>query len=213
MSLISQAQLEAICPRLKNAEVWIPALNAAMEGAYIDTPARIARFIAQAAHESDGFTALEENLNYGPAALIKTFPAYFTAAEASVYGYRPEKIANRVYGGRMGNGPEHTGHGYLYRARGFGVTGRDNYRRCSIAICGDADTLLINPELLSEPDYACMSFAWYWGEHNLNELADRHDFEGISDVISIGHVTKKQGDSNGFASRLAYLKRATEVFA
>lgn len=214
MSLISQAQLEAICPRLKNAGIWVPPLNAAMEGAYIDTPVRIARFLAQAAHESDGFTALEENLSYGPAALIKTFPAHFTAAEAQVYGYRPEKIANRVYANRMGNGEEGAGYGYLYRGRGiFQVTGRNNYRLCSIAICGDADTLLINPDLLVDPDYACMSAGWYWGEHNLNEWADRADFDKISDIINIGHVTAREGDANGYQSRLAYLQRASQALA
>lgn len=214
MSLITEAQLEAIVPRLKNAAAWVPPLNAAMEGAYIDTPARITRFLAQAMHESNGLSALEENLNYGPGALIKTFSRYFTVAEAQVYGYQAEKIANRVYSGRMGNGPEHTGHGYEYRGRGiFQITGRDNYRMCSIGICDDADTLLNNPELLGEPDYACMSAAWYWGERDLNELADKNMFDTISDVINIGHPTAIFGDANGYAQRVAWLKRCVEALA
>jgi putative chitinase len=96
----------------------------------LNTPLRLAHFLAQAGHESGGFKALNENLNYGAKGLLGIFKKYFpTEALAKQYERKPEKIANRVYGGRMGNGPEATGEGYKFRGRGYiQLTGKDNYK-------------------------------------------------------------------------------------
>lgn len=219
---MNAADLLAICPRLgANANHWIDPLNSAMETAQINTPARVAAFIANAADESAEFTALEENLNYGGDALLRVFPSHFTPADVGSFVRQPQRIANRVYANRMGNSHESSGDGWRYRGRGlFQITGKDNYRVASIALVGDADTLLTNPELLADPDYACLGAAWFWRDHmakvgdevlTLNQCADAGHFDPICDVINIGHVTARVGDSNGYPARLTYYNRALEV--
>lgn len=216
MTEVTLEALRAICPQCpeERARLFVGPLNDALEAASIDTPARVAAFLAQAAHESAQLTRLEENLNYSAERLLALFSSRLNAFDTTALAHKPEAIANRLYGGRMGNGPEASGDGWRFRGRGiFQVTGRDNYRACSIAICGDADTLLVNPEFLADPDYACMAAAWFWGENRLNRLADAGDFDGISDTINRGRKTAAAGDATGFADRVAFWKRAIGALA
>lgn len=182
----------------------------------LQTKARQAMFLAQAAHESAQFTRLEENLKYATVErLRKVFPKYFTSdADALAYVGYPRKIANRVYGGRMGNDPEPSDDGFNYRGRGiFMNTGKDNYRALSRAICGDTDTLLKNPELLADPDYAVLAAAHYWIINKLGPLADRGKFDAVCDLVNIGRITPAQGDSVGFEDRVMFWRRAEAALA
>lgn len=183
---------------------FIGALNQAMIRWDITTNSRIAAFLAQAAHESAELTQLEENLNYSAEALLRVWPSRFTPDQAAACARKPESIANRVYSNRLGNGPPESGDGWRYRGRGiFQLTGRANYSTCSIAIAGDVDTLILNPELLATPEYACESAGWFWSSRGLSELADRGGFEDITRRIN--------GGLNGYQDRCAYLNRAVEV--
>lgn len=189
---------------------WIGPLEQAMHAYSIETPARAAAFLAQLAHETRELQDLEENMRYSAARLRAVFPRHFPddAIAARYAAAGPEAIANKVYADRLGNGPEASGDGWRYRARAGGITFKGNYGACSLRICGDRDTLLINPEFLVDPEFGAAATAWYWHANNCNELADAGDFDGISDVWNIGHKTKAYGDSNGFADRLAYFERA-----
>jgi putative chitinase len=186
-------------------EHFVAPLAAACEAAEINTRPRVAAFLAQAGHESRQLMALEENLNYSAEGLVGTFGSIF-AGVAAQYARQPEKIANRAYASKGGNGDEASGDGWMYRGRGlFQVTLKDNYRACSIAICGDADTLLINPELLADPDYACQSAAWYWSANDLNRWADIGDFETLT-----GKINRAK---HGLAQRVALWKAVLGALA
>lgn len=152
----------------------------------ITTKLRFAAWIAQCGHESTDFKTLEENLNYRASALLAVFPTHFTAAEANTYQHDPEKIANRVYSNRMGNGNEASGDGWQFHGRGvIQITGRSNYSLCSQAIYGD-NRLLTNPELLTQMDGAIRSACWFWQSNNLNVLADASQLESITKRINGG---------------------------
>lgn len=210
---IERVHLQAICPALgAKVDEWVEPINAALDAAQCNTLDRAAMFLAQARHESAQFTTLEENLNYSSAALVATFPKYFTTNEAHAYERQPQRIANRVYAHRMGNGPEESGDGWRYRGRGlFQITGRDNYAEVGIALKSSADALLDNPGLLTGHEFAAMSAAWYWSTNGLNELADAADIDGVSDLINRGRKTAAVGDSNGYADRLAGWKLCLSV--
>lgn len=204
--MITLEVLAHVCPDCPEDRLqhFVDPLNTACESAEINTRARIAPFIAQAAHESSELRVLEENLNYSAESLLKTFGVRFDVATAAEYARKPERIANRAYAHKNGNGDEASGDGWLYRGRGiFQLTGRANYRACSIAICGDSDTLLTNPEFVSDPDYACASAAWYWAENKLNRWADLGDFETLTAHINHAKL--------GLADRVGYWKRALEA--
>jgi putative chitinase len=185
----------------EKASELLPNLNAAMEWAEINTPARIGAFIAQTAHESMGLTVFVENLNYSAQGLLKVFPKYFTGSQAADYARQPQKIANRVYANRLGNGNEASGDGWKYRGKGaIQLTGKDNYRRCGQAFGLD---LVANPELLLLPENVFKSAAWFWRENNLNAYADVQDFTKLTKRINGGTV--------GLQDRLAYYQRARKV--
>ena len=149
------------------------ALNPAMDWAEVNTPQREAAFIAQWAHETQGFSRLVENLNYSAQGLLQNFSTHFTPEEAQDYARQPERIANRAYADRMGNGDEDSGDGWRYRGRGYPqLTGKDNYTQAS------ADTgydFVNQPELVEQPGYAAYAGAWFWAKHGLNRLADIGD--------------------------------------
>jgi putative chitinase len=192
------------------AEAWAEPLDQAMAAFGIDTVDRASMFLANVAHESRELTALEENLSYRPARLLEVFPRHFKdLAEAERYSsLGPAAIASRVYANRLGNGGEISGDGWTYRARGpIGVTFKSNYMACSVAICGDADTLLKNPEFLRDPEFGAASAGWYWDSRDCNARADAGDFDGVCDLINIGRKTSRIGDSNGFDDRVSYLRR------
>ena len=191
---LTQAQLKSIMPRC-DADQWVDPLNAAMERFEINTPARMAAFLAQLAHESTETTCLTEGLTYSRAErLCKVWPKRFpTLASAAPYVKNPQKLANYVYAGRGGNGNETSGDGWRYRGRGlFQLTFKDNYR-----LAGEA----LNLPLVDDPDrvttaaVAALTAAHYWQRLGLNALADHQpgdddvkDFEGISIRINGGRT-------------------------
>jgi putative chitinase len=166
----------------------------------IDTPLRLAHFLAQCGHESGGFKATQENLNYSASGLKGIFSKYFKEAGlAESYQRNPQKIASRVYGGRMGNGPESTGDGYKFRGRGYiQLTGKDNYTAFGKAI---------NEDILSNPDkvathYPLLSAAWFFTKNGLHKMAD----QGSTDAV-VTQITKRvNGGTIGLADRIKHFK-------
>lgn len=205
-TLISKDGLHHIMPRatVVNVDAFFAPLNEAMERWHIVESPCVAAFVANVAHESSELNSLRENMNYSAERLLQVFPKYFTQDIAAAYAHQPNKIANRVYASRLGNGDEASGDGWAFRGGGlFQTTGRKNFGDTSVAICGDADTLLNNPELIVEPRYASESAGYYWDSRGLSELAARGAFEEI--------VRKIQGALLGLEHRLVYLNRAVDV--
>jgi putative chitinase len=176
-----------------------------MEKFQINTPLRLCHFLAQCAHESGNFKAVNENLNYGPVALLKTFPKYFPEGFGiDEYARKPEKIANLVYGNRMGNGPETSGDGYRYRGRGYiQLTGKTNYQAFDKFVDEDVTT---NPDLVATK-YPLLSAAWFWNSRTLNSLADR----GSTDMDVTAITRKVNGGTHGLDDRLAKFKKFYEI--
>lgn len=164
---------------------WLEPLEEAFFRYEINTPARQAAFLGQCAHESANFTRLEENLNYSAEGLMRTWPARFPTLEvAQPYHRNPEKIANKVYGGRLGNGPEGSGEGWLYRGRGvIQLTGKDNYTLASDALMQD---FIHSPDLVLAPRWAALTAGWYWNKRQLNKEADAKDFVAMTKKINGG---------------------------
>lgn len=188
--------------KLKIDEKWLDPLNETLAKYQINTPQRIASFIGQCQHESGNFRLLEENLNYSADALMRVWGSRFpTKEEADKYHRNPEKIANKVYGGRMGNTED--GDGWKYRGRGIKqLTGKENYRNCGNGLGVD---LVANPDLLLEPKYACLSAGWFWNKHNLNDIADKQDYETMTRRINGGLI--------GFDDRKAKITQAMQVLS
>lgn len=165
----------------------------------INSKLRLAHFLAQVGHESGDFKHTVENLNYSAEGLKKIFPKYFTNDEALQYARQPEKIANRVYANRMGNGPEESGHGWHYRGRGYlQLTGRNNYMSFEQSI---SDNIISNPDLVATK-YPLISAAWFFQTNGINQISDL----GTSDA-AIKAVTKKvNGGEIGLAERIALFR-------
>lgn len=181
---------------------WLPHINEVVEKYKLSTPRRLAMWIAQCSHESQGFKRLTENLSYSANALHRTWPARFhTLAEAREYERQPERIANKVYGGRMGNGPEASGDGWRYRGRGLiQLTGRASYSACGEALQVD---LLFTPDLLTTKQFAALSAGWFWSTRKLNALSDTGDVTGVTRTIN--------GGTNGLEERRALYQKALTV--
>ena len=164
---------------------WLEPLNAAFAKYDISTPARQASFIGQCSHESGNFRILEENLHYSATALMRVWPSRFPNLEvANQFAGNAEKIANKVYAGRMGNGDEESGDGWKYHGRGLiQLTGKDNYANCGSSLSVD---LLGNPDMLLDPKYAALSAGWFWGKKGLNALADVKDYDTMTKRINGG---------------------------
>jgi putative chitinase len=171
--------------KLGIGQEWLEPLNDTFEKYQINTPKRQACFIGQTMHESGGYKFLRENLNYSARSLMNTWPSRFPDIDtAEKYERNPEKIANKVYGGRMGNTEE--GDGAKYIGRGLiQLTGKENYKNCSDAIGVD---LVANPDLLSDPQYAALSAGWFWNKRNLNASADLMDIVGMTKKINGGVI-------------------------
>jgi putative chitinase len=168
------------------AEVVAPPLTAACARFGIDTSARLAGFLSQCAHESSGFRTTEESLNYSAEALLRVFPRYFDGNLAAQYARSPQRIANRVYAGRMGNGLEASGDGWRYRGRGFiQLTGRENYQAFGAAI---GQNVLADPDQVSAALLAALSAAWFFSSRGLNLLADAGDVVGMTRRINGGTI-------------------------
>ncbi len=167
-------------------DLFAEPLANACEEFEINTPERIAMFLAEIAVESGNLHFVKENLNYSSHGLLSTFPKYFNASNASQYERKPEAIANRVYANRMGNGAEQSGDGWKYRGRGLiQITGHNNYADVSQGIHQD---VIGGPEYLETPEGASRSAAWFWFKHGLNEVADRRDITKASVVINGGTI-------------------------
>jgi putative chitinase len=195
-----------LVPRaLGGPDWWFNEMQEAFPKYDIVTIPRVASFIAQCAHESGGFSMMEENLNYKAATLTKLWPQRYPPGIAEQYAGKPELIANKSYGGRMGNGPEATGDGWKFRGRGLiQLTGRSNYTACSRAMFGD-DTLVENPDILFDPYYAIHSACWFWEKNKLNQFADNGDFITMTKRINGGTI--------GLADRQKHYKHAVEVLS
>lgn len=173
----------------------------------INTPLRLAHFLAQCSHESANFTAVRENLNYSKDGLRKIFPKYFpTDALAEAYARQPEKIANKVYANRMGNGDEASGDGFRFRGRGaIQLTGKDNYKSFDAEV---EDDILANPDLVATK-YPLTSAAFFFKKNNLWALCDK----GATDA-DVTAVTKRvNGGTIGLPHRIEQFKLYNSLIA
>jgi putative chitinase len=166
----------------------------------LNTPLRLGHFLAQAGHESAGFKAVTENLNYGAKGLLGIFKKYFpTEAKAKLYERKPEKIANLVYGGRMGNGPEASGEGFKFRGRGYiQLTGKDNYKAFDAVV---PENLIETPDLVATK-YPLLSAAWFFHKNGLNKIAD----QGATDAVVTSVTRRVNGGTIGLADRIKHFK-------
>lgn len=185
-----------------------PELVAILNSSTINTPLRQAHFLAQAAHESALFSKTTENMNYSAVGLRDYFSRHFpTEAIRAEYARKPERIGNRAYANRMGNGPESSGDGYRYRGRGYlQLTGKSNYSAFSKAYYND-DRIIRQPELVAQPIDALKSSIWYWERNNVNRWADADDVLAVSRLINLGNATK-QATPNGLNDRKKYLSKS-----
>jgi len=202
----TENHVRELVPRaLGGPDDWYESMYEALPQYGITTIPRVAAFIAQCAHQSGGFSTLEENLNYKAATLTKIWPQRYPAGIAEQYAGKPELIANKSYGGRMGNGPETSGEGWKYRGRGLlQLTGKDNYASCSKFMFQD-DTLLENPDILLDSYYAIHSACWFWHKNNLNQYADSGDFVTMTKKINGGTI--------GLEDRKKHYAHAVEVLS
>jgi putative chitinase len=182
-------QLKQIVPNNPYIDHWYEALSEVLPDYDINTPQRIAAFLAQCAHESGGFKAIKENLNYRPATLVTLFKKYFDLDTATRYCAMPDKqaaIANRIYANRMGNGPEESGDGYRYCGRGLiQLTGKDNYTRYAQST---EQTVEEASEHLTTFEGCVQSAAWFWEANNLNQYADAGDILTMTKRINGGTI-------------------------
>jgi putative chitinase len=188
--ILTKEQLAQLLPGNPYLDHWYHALEQALPDYDINTPQRVAAFIAQCAHESGGFKALKENLNYKAVTLRKIFPKYFPDdATANYYASLPNKqeaIANKVYGGRMGNGPEASGDGFRYCGRGLiQLTGKNNYQNFADSIETPVEDI---PEFLGTFEGAVQSACWFWESNNLNQWADKGDILTLTKRINGGTI-------------------------
>jgi putative chitinase len=202
---LSLDQLKQIVPGNPYIEHWYEALCEILPDYDIDTPQRVAAFLAQCAHESGGFKAIKENLNYRTPTLRKLFSKYFpTDALADEYCAKPNKqeaIANRIYANRMGNGPEESGDGYRYCGRGLiQLTGKDNYTRYAAST---EQTVEEASEHLTTFEGCVQSAAWFWEANNLNQYADNGDILTMTKRINGGTI--------GLEDRIKHYQHALHV--
>jgi len=200
-TILTRDQLKQM---VKNPHIdhWYEALEQLLDDYEINTSLRIAHFIAQCAHESGNFVFIKENLNYKAASLQKIFAKYFPTAElAQQYANKPERIANRIYASRMGNGNEQSGDGYRYCGRGLiQLTGKDNYTffAGSLAISVEEAS-----EYLATFEGAAQSACWFWEQNNLNRFADANDVKGLTRAINGGYI--------GLDDRISHTEHALHI--
>ena len=196
-------QLQQIIPQNQHVDHWFEALEKILPDYEIDTPQRVASFLAQCAHESGGFNFIQENLNYKAESLCRVWPKYFPNMEvANQYAHKPEMIANRAYGGRMGNGPEASGDGWRYCGRGIiQLTGKSNYSKFAESIDTPLDELT---EFMQTFEGCVQSAAWFWEANNLNQYADNGDILTMTKRIN--------GGTLGLDDRTKHYHHALQVF-
>ena len=200
----TQEKLASCLPRNKNISELFEALNEVLPKYEITSVGRVAAFLAQCGHESADFTVLKENLNYSADGLHKVFPKRFPTVEsANPYNRNPEKIANKIYADRMGNGPESSGDGYKYRGRGaIQLTGHDNYKAFADSIGQSIDEAVAYTETLAG---AIESACWFWNKNNLNQFADSADLVTLTKRINGGTI--------GLDDRVKHYNHNIEVLA
>ena len=205
MSFTFEFKKEHLAEMIKGnpyVDQWYDALSAILPEYGINTPERVAAFIAQCAHESGGFKFLKENLNYKAESLLKVFPKYFkTLDEARAYEKRPEKIANKIYGNRMGNGDESSGDGFRYCGRGLiQLTGKENYSWFAASLEIPVEEA---SEYLETFEGAVQSACWFWEENKLNQWADKKDILTLTKRINGGTI--------GLDDRIKHFNHALHV--
>ena len=199
---LTKEQLSQIIGKNPYLDHWFDALSQALPDYEINTPKRVAAFLAQCAHESGNFNFIKENLNYKAESLVRVWPRYFNAGNAAQYAHNQEKIANRAYAGRMGNGPEESGDGWKFCGRGLiQLTGRSNYQAF-------ADSLQISiddaSEYLKTFEGCVQSACWFWEANNLNQFADNGDITTMTKRIN--------GGTLGLDDRIKQYQHALQVF-
>ena len=203
--MLTLNQLKQLLPRNQHVSYWHHALEQLLPDYEINTPRRMAAFIAQCAHESGGFTTLKENLNYKPMSLRKLFPKYFDTDElAQQYCSKPNKqaaIANRIYANRMGNGDEASGDGYRFSGRGLiQLTGRATWQEFADSI----ETSLTDlDEYMQSFEGACQSACFFWESRKLNQYAD------ASDIVTL--TRKINGGTIGLEDRKKHYEHALHI--
>jgi len=201
MSILSLPQLKQM---VKNPHIdhWHEALDQLLDDYDLNTPLRVAHFVAQCAHESGNFVFIKENLNYKAASLQKIFSKYFPTADlAAQYANKPERIANRIYANRMGNGPETSGDGYRYCGRGLiQLTGKDNYTFFAGSLNIPVEEA---SDYLATFEGAAQSACWFWEQNNLNRFADANDVKGLTKAINGGYI--------GLDDRISHTEHALHV--
>jgi putative chitinase len=196
-------QLAQMIPGNPYIDHWFHALDEILPEYEINTPQRVAAFLAQCAHESGNFKFLKENLNYKAESLLKVFPKYFkTIDEARAYEKKPEKIANRIYGNRMGNGDESSGDGFRYCGRGLiQLTGKENYSWFAASLEIPVEEA---SEYLETFEGAVQSACWFWETNNLNVQADAGDIKLMTRKINGGYI--------GLEDRIKHYNHALHIF-
>jgi len=201
----TEDKLSHLIPKAKGGVgVWFAELTELLPVFEITSVGRVAAFIAQTAHESGGYTALKENLNYSAEGLHKLWPNRFPSVDAAQpYHRNPQAIANKVYGGRMGNGPEESGEGYAYCGRGLlQLTGKDNYKRFAEYAGMSVEDA---PAYIETPRGAVHSACWFWFSNDLNTYADAGDFTGMTKRINGGTI--------GLDDRIKHYNHAVDILA
>jgi putative chitinase len=200
--VLSKNQLAELLPGNPYLDYWYSALERCLPDYDINTPRRVAAFIAQCAHESGGFKFLKENLNYRAESLVKVWPRHFPTLDvARKFARNPEKIANKAYASRMGNGDENSGDGWKFIGRGLiQLTGRSNYQAFADSIETDIEDI---PEYLQTFEGAVQSACWFWETNNLNRFADTGDIKEMTKKINGGFI--------GLEDRIKHYEHALHV--
>ena len=200
--ILTREQLSELLPGNPYLDYWYSALERCLPDYDINTPQRVAAFIAQCAHESGGFKFLKENLNYRAESLVKVWPRHFPSLDvARQYARKPEKIANKAYASRMGNGDESSGDGYRFIGRGLiQLTGRNNYQAFADSIETDINDI---PEYLQTFDGAVQSACWFWETNTLNRWSDTGDIKELTRRINGGYI--------GLDDRIKHYQHALHV--
>jgi putative chitinase len=200
----TEAKFRECLPAAPHADQWFLAIESILPGYEIDTPDRVAAWLGQTGHESGNYRALRENLNYSAEGLTKIFKKYFPTLEAAKpYARNPEKIANRVYANRMGNGDEASGDGWKYRGRGLiQLTGKNNYEAFAESIEESVDDVV---KFLETYEGAVQSACWFWETNNLNRWADKGDILTLTKRINGGTI--------GLEDRIKHITHAVHVLS
>jgi putative chitinase len=201
--MLTKAALRAIFPRAPEVDLdafITSGIEALRDAGILEMANRLQYFLAQLGHESNGLTHKEENLNYSAQRLTEIWPSRFpTLDSAKPFAFNPEKLANKVYGGRMGN--TEPGDGYRYRGRGYiQLTGRETYREIGKIAGLDLEA---NPELASKPENAVKIACAFWTWKKINKQCDAGDFTGVTQRIN--------GGTNGLSDRLDWLRKVKNV--